>query len=555
MSIAHRELVAGVFLSVLALSTAGLAKDGRKFYDDDPLAHEPETQDASGVEGWDNILSYDLILNLFTQPGEPRRIRALNVNTIDEVSDSNWFTNRILARRMTLEEARRGPIVHPGPAPGPLTVTRAKPAGVTPGFVGQDSDGITWFIQFDAPDYPEAASGAAMVANRLFHALGYWQMEYHLMEVRSDTLLIGDSAVTETPSGAVRQIDHDDMVKVFKRAARRPNGAYRALASRGVDAPLGGFRYDGTRPDDPNDIVPHEHRRELRALKVFGALANLVDMKNGNTLDAIIEDGDRRLVRHYLQDVGSTFGTGALGPREWDEGYEYLYEGDATWKRLVTFGGYLRNWQTIPYEDHRSIGRFEGLRFDPVNWKPRVPTSAIRNARPDDTFWAARRVMALTGELIRSMVQAAEYSDPAAAQHLADVLMARRDRIGEAYLPAINPIVDLALDPDGVLTFANAAVEAGVAEAPGQGYRGEWFSFDNSTRTSTPLGKLTLGAVGRMSAPFGLPGVVGAFVRVDLSAVDPPHDSWTVPIEVYFRRTADGWKLVGLERMPAGPLS
>ena len=257
-----------------------------------------------------------------------------------------------------------------------------------------------------------------------------------------------------------------------KRAARLPSGAYRALASRGADAPLGGFRYDGTRPDDPNDIVPHEHRRELRALKVFGALANLVDMKNGNTLDALVVDGDRTLVRHYLQDVGSTFGTGALGPREWDEGYEYLYEGDAAWKRLVTFGGYLRNWQTIPYEDHRSIGRFEGLRFDPVNWKPRVPTSAIRNARPDDTFWAARRVMALTGELIRAMVQVAEYSDPAAAQHLANVLMARRDRIGEAYLPAINPIVDVALDPDGVLTFANAAVEAGVAEAPAQGYRG-----------------------------------------------------------------------------------
>ena len=58
-----------------------------------------------------------------------------------------------------------------------------------------------------------------------------------------------------------------------------------------------------------------------------------------------------------------------------------------------------------------------------------------------------------------------------------------------------------------------------------------------------------------MSTPLGLPGDVGAFVRVDLSAVDPPHDSWTVPIEVYFRRTADGWKLVGLERMPAGPQS
>ena len=68
--------------------------------------------------------------------------------------------------------------------------------------------------------------------------------------------------------------------------------------------------------------MPHEHRRELRALKVFGAWTNLVDMKSGNTLDTLVVENGRSIVHHYLQDVGSTFGTGALAPREWDEGYE-----------------------------------------------------------------------------------------------------------------------------------------------------------------------------------------------------------------------------------------
>ncbi len=101
---------------------------------------------------------------------------------------------------------------------------------------------------------------------------------------------------------------------------------------------LGGFKYQGTRPDDPNDLVPHEHRRELRALRVFGAWTNLTDMKAGNTLDTIVTEGGRGVVRHYLQDVGSTFGVGANGPHDWNEGWEHVYDGGATTRRLFTFG-------------------------------------------------------------------------------------------------------------------------------------------------------------------------------------------------------------------------
>ena len=194
---------------------------------------------------------------------------------------------------------------------------------------------------------------------------------------------------------------------------QRPDGSYRAIAARAVPGrPIGGFRYYGTRPDDPNDVVPHEHRRELRALKVFGAWANLVDMKAGNTLDTVIVTNGRGVVRHYLQDVGSTFGTGAAGPREYDEGWEYLYETGPTVKRLFSLGFSLSPWQTVQYEELPEIGRFEGEQFDPAGWRPRVPTAAFRKARLDDTFWAARRVAAFTKDMIETMVRAAEYSNP-----------------------------------------------------------------------------------------------------------------------------------------------
>ena len=255
-------------------------------------------------------------------------MRARNINSIDEVPDSSWFTNRILAQPLSLEDVVRGPLTGKAPATGQWSVVRAKEAGFAPGFTMSDAAGETWFVSFDGKGYPEAATGAIMVANKIFWALGYWQAENYLISVRPDQLVIGDSATVVPPSGKRRKMRTSDVEAVLRRADRAADGSYRAVAARALPGrPLGGFRYYGTRSDDPNDVVPHEHRRELRALKVFGAWTNLVDMKAGNTLDILIPSGERSLVRHYLQDVGSTFGTGANGPREYDEGAEHLFEG------------------------------------------------------------------------------------------------------------------------------------------------------------------------------------------------------------------------------------
>ena len=549
---ARRSIAATAVCAALALTAAG--GGGRKFYDDDPLLREPETQDASGVAARDIELLYDLPYNLFARPGgSAESVRAGNVNTIDEVPDSSWFTNRILARPIPVAELIRGPNTLAGVERQRGVITGLKSTGAAPGFVGRTGDGDFWFVTFDAAGHPEAATGALMVASKLFWALGYWQVEQYLTALSAadaaDGIRISPDATVRMPSGRRRPLRRSDFEAVLARAHRGPDGSYRMVAARGIPGRvIGGFRYHGTRPDDPNDVVPHEHRRELRALKVFGAWTNLVDLKAGNTLDTlIVEDGQAR-VRHYLQDVGSTFGSGANGPHDWDEGHEYLFELEPFWKRLVSFGFWLRSWQTARYEDHVSIGRFEADAFDPDGWRPRTPNGAFLNARDDDTFWAARRVTAFSDEMLRAVVTAGRFSDPAAERHLADVLIARRDRIGAAYLPRINPLVDFTLDAGGVLAFANAAVDAGVAPAPG-GYRAAWAEYDNASGESHPLGE-SRSAGTRLEAPAALPPRPGAFVRAAVRAVDPPRAAWTRPVHVYFRRAAEGWTLVGLERLP-----
>jgi hypothetical protein len=522
---------------------------GPKFYPDDPLQREPESRDASGAKEWDIGIMYEITYNLFAVPRrKPSNTRAANVNTIDEVPDSSWFTNRIGRMPLRAEDIARGPNVGRPPAPERWTIVAEKQGGAKPGFTAEDANGDTWFVQFDDKDRLEASTGAVEVATKIFWALGYNQVETFITSVDPKRVEFSPKARARRPSGERTPFTRKDLEAVLDRAQANSDGTYRVTAGRRLSGEvIGGFRYSGTRPDDPNDIVPHEHRRELRALRVFGAWTNLTDLKAGNTLDTIVKENGRSVVKHYLQDVGSTFGT-ANGIHDWDIGYEHFYEGSTTTKRFFSLGFALSPWQTVPYVEYESIGKFEGDRFDPRTWRPQTPTAAYMEMRADDAFWAAQRVMAFTDDLIRAAVHTGQYSDAAAEAHLVSVLIKRRDAIGRAYLTAINPVVDPRLDGNGQLTFDNAAVRARFAEAPTK-YRAVWSRFDNAAGTSQRIAE-TESATTSMAAPRDLPTAAGSYIQVDISAESAANASWREPVRVYFRRAASGWTLVGLERMP-----
>jgi hypothetical protein len=524
-----------------------------RFYEDDPIAREPESQDASNVQPHFVQQLYEQIYDLFVVSGDkPSGTRAQNINTIDEVPDSSWFTNRIGTTTVTAEELVRGPNVGAPPDPSKWVVIREKTSGVHPGFTARDGKGETWFLQFDPPYFPEGATSVVKIASRIFWAFGYNQVESFLTTFDPKRVEFDPMATLRRPSGARTRFTSDDINHILERVARKPDGTYRVVAGRLIPGKIvGNFLYSGTRPDDPNDIVPHEHRRELRALRVFGAWTNLTDWKEANTLDALAASNGRTVVKHYLQDVGSTFGLNN-DLHEWDLGYEHFYQGDTTRKRFFSFGFALSPWQTIDYVEYPSIGKFEGDRFDPRKWRPQIPTPAYVEMRDDDAFWAARRVVAFTDDLIRAAVHTGEFSDPVAEKHLGDVLIKRRDKIASVYLTAVNPIVSLRLDANNRLTFENAAVAAGVAKGAVT-YRASWALFDNATGQTRALTE-TQSTTTTIDAPGGLPAAAGSFIEVSISADNPAYPTWKQPIRTHFRRQADGWKLVGLERLPSYPM-
>jgi hypothetical protein len=536
----------------IALISVTVSGQRPKFYSDDPIARVVDTRDASTARPKSVNLIYDEASNLFGDPGDPAmNRRAMSINTIDEVPDSSWFTNRIISGKpMSVADVAKGPDVGTGPAPGKWTLASGKSDGITPGFTILDSKGDRWFIKFDPPKWREMASGAEVAVTKLFYALGYHVPENYIAKLTRDMLVIDDRSTITAADGGERRLTDSDVDKLLRMAAQESDGSYRVIASKAVSGkPIGPFLYAGTRPDDPNDIVPHEHRRELRALRVFAAWTNHVDSKSINSLDTLVAEGGRAVVRHYLIDFGSTLGSASIKAREFDEGHHYIFDPAPTGAGIISFGFYVPSFHLIDYPDFPSVGHFSAEHFDPPNWKPRVPNPAFRRARPDDTFWGARRVMAFTDEMIRAAVKTGQYSDPAAEKHIADTLILRRDAIGRAWLTDVNPIVDPVLDASGTLRFRNAAVAAGVAKDPAS-YEVAWFTFDNATGTAKPIGQAVAAKGEQASAPQGVPTSAGSFVRVDIKAVNPPHPSWATPVQAYFQRTAAGWKLVGFERLP-----
>ena len=544
--------------AVVALTTALTGGAAPTFYPDDPLAVDDDMAlDASKAVPIEDANSYDFLVNTYSSPGERRDVRAMNVNTVDEVPDSSWFVNRAHRGPRPIADLVRGPDSLPTVSLEGWTVSGGKGSGVQPGFRMTDPQGQLYQIEFDPPSNPELATGAETIGTAFYHAFGYHTVEVYLAELDPDRLVISPKAtVFDRRVARRRQFSRRDVDGVLRRGARNANGTYRVLVSRFAEGqPLGNFRYYDTRPDDPNDIVPHEHRRELRGARVFGAWLNHDDSRGINSLDMLTTEGSRRYIKHYMFDFGSMLGSGTVYSQRHRPGNEYIFEWKPGLLTLATLGLYTRDWMRIDYPDvPPAIGRFEAEAFDPLTWKPEYPNPAFENMRADDAFWAARIVATIEPAAIRAVVEKAKYSDPQATEYMTATLVTRREKVLRTWLTAVNPVVDFALAEDGTFTFANAAERAGVATAP-QGYEVRWSRFDNATGTATAVGDAVSAPGPRGAAPATLIAGTsrGAFVQASVAARHPDHAAWAVPVTVHFRRDADRWTLVGVRRLPDAP--
>ncbi len=109
---------------------------------------------------------------------------------------------------MPVDELLRGPVEGPAPDPSKWTIIREKTSGDAPGFTTRDARGQTYFVSFDAPPNPDGATGAVVIATKIFWALGYNQVEYFLTNLRPETITIADTAAYIELTFGNAAVDH-----------------------------------------------------------------------------------------------------------------------------------------------------------------------------------------------------------------------------------------------------------------------------------------------------------------------------------------------------------
>jgi hypothetical protein len=530
------------YLVLLVLAAAPVSPawaQGPRFYPDDPLRVEPTPVPVADINARALSEVLEQVKNSLRKTGErqPAKgvIPARAINTLGEVMDGDWFVNRHGTRRMTIEELRRGPGNANPPSGMPLQVLVVKAFGVNPGLLVADTKGQLYVLRFDPLGYEGLATGAEMVTSRLLYALGYHVPENYIVRFERTQLVAHPEGQAVSSSGRPRALLASD-IDVFLRQVPVTGQMYRAVATRLPEkrnSLLGPFQVWGMRRDDPNDTVPHEHRRDLRGLSVFEAWVNNANARAVGTQDILMPVNGVTRIRHYLIDFTRSLGSGVQGgPKlSWEGNEPVLPPLGTIGRNIAGMGVATPAWMKAKYPNLPEVGAFEAMTFDPDAWTTNHSIAPFANRLPDDAFWAARQVMAFTDEDIRAIVQTGQYSK-AAEDWITGVLIERRNRIGRTFFARVLPLDRFRVTAD-TLEFDDLGVTYRFTSP--RTYTVDWYAFDNAA--NAVLGRMGTGPALPASA-LGLAN--GSYVAARVSAGDP-----NLRVDVFLRKTANGFDVVG----------
>ena len=459
-------------LCLLALPLAAAGDIGR-FADAEPIwevndmAKIPEPE----ARGWnryqaliDNYWRVPLDRALACKQHKP----AQDINCLEEVPASSWFTPRNTVMMLPAREIERGTVALPELAgPGPLQVLRARIDGPEPFLEILEPSGRMCILEFDRPGFPEMRTAAAVISNRLLHAAGYNVLATFIAEIDPGRFVLAPGAPRLGEFGSEDELEEQDLDQLLTRVYHAPGGVRAAVSRLPAGAPMGGFAERGCRSDDPNDRIAHEERRSLRGLAVMAAWLDHTRIQAARTLDLYLKPEGH--LKHYLTDLGLTLGARCQAPHpSGTEGTE-AYCALGVWAHNFAQLGFGRDYEppsrpvTFP-----GVGDYTSRGFNPLAWKSAYAFGPFVEMDWADALWGAKLVASFTDVQICAAVTAGKLSDHGAEAYLVDVLRDRRDRVLRGWFMATNAAdyFEIQQPTQGrwVLEFEDLAVSNGVAE-------------------------------------------------------------------------------------------
>ncbi|MFT5357271.1 MAG: hypothetical protein ACI9KE_004505 [Polyangiales bacterium] len=482
---------------------------------------------------------------------------AVNVNAMDEVPDSSWFQNRLGRRALSeaeiLQAACSDSAIDPA---GPWIISAAKPNGANPGFIIEDAEGRNYLLKFDGQS--ERATSADVIGSILYWAAGYNAPCNRLVFFDESILSIGGDTTIEV-DGVEVSLNASHIAPVFANALRLEDGRMRATSSQFLPGrPIGPWRYEGTRSDDPNDVVPHEERRELRGGYVMAAWLNHFDSREQNTL-AIWhdEDGVNGYVEHFYIDFGDTFGS--IWPVEGITrrlGYSAYFDAGHVFQDFLTLGLIPRPWNQVrTAEASPTFGYFDSYRFEPDSWRPGYANPAFDRASERDKAWMARIIAEFRPSDIQAVIGLAHFAEEQTSQDLYRILMERRQRILGRYLRKLSPLTRPRMEEraDGArLCLDDLAVQAGLQASDARPYYSQSWALEGEDLVQQGAGLMTRrlpATVCTSVPPLDVSDGEARYAIVDVTGLTSTEDTRSMPVRVHLYRRPDGvHQIVGLER-------
>jgi hypothetical protein len=490
---------------------------------------------------------------------------AVNVNSLDETPDSSWFTNRIGFHPMSLEELGRGAcsprlMLDPeGSADGTWLIDHGKTDGSSPGFRVNIPGKGKYLFKGEPPDQPERPSAASVIGAAVYDAVGFNTSCEQVVYFRPSLLKLAPGLTHKGNFGAMEPFDQKVVDKILADSPHRA-GLVRMQASAWLPGYLiGPFTYGGTRADDPNDVIPHDDRRELRGGRLLAAWIDHFDAREQNSMDSWMADSHDAKgkpdsspghVVHYYLDTSDCLGS----EWAWEEisrrlGYSYIADWGDMGRDLVTLGIPVRPWDRVRRAPGEAIfGFFNVKNFEPDHWKNEYPNAAFSRMTERDGAWMARILSHFTPEMVDQLARMGKFSDPVKTTYLASVLRGRLDKILERYLTRLSPLAEVHVAGTDRLCAEDLAETRGLRPPSEFRYAAQLSS--GAAEEPVPVTRLAEGGVcvtlPHVAAATGTPDdAAERYVRI---AIADGVARGSLVAHLYDRGPVRGYLLAGIER-------